>query len=558
MTSNIFSILNTAKLGLLAQQLAMEVTGNNVANVETAGYSRQQVQLTPNIPRTTAVGQLGTGVLVAGIERVHDQFLFEQIVGEGNRTGEFRVRQDIFAQLDILFNENLGRSLNGEFSAFFASLQDLSSNPGGLAERADLLAQAQSLSSVFNHLGNELFHIQRSIDFALVDEVSEINALATEIAKLNEEIHGSETGVLVANEQRDRRDLLIKQLSEKIDITPLDEMNGQVSITLGDGTPLVLRSTAYELSTALNGDNQSFRDVFVDRGAAGLKNITATIQGGEVRGYLDMRDTELSSVIDRLDLLAAGLTREFNRVHQQGYGLDGGTGVDFFAPLTAKVFTATQNTGSASVAVQVASPADASIDRFRLTFTGPGAFDLVNETTGAALGNFAFTSGTPFNLAGGLAVTITGTPDPGDEVEISTAFGAARAMAVDGAVLSDIKKIAAGLTQAGDGDNAIALADLQNAFLFDSDTLSPTGTSTLDEFYSTMVSQVGVKSFSAQAGFNQQEGVLLQLNNRRDSISGVSIDEEMIQMIKFQQAFNASARMIGVVEEMFDTLIAQL
>ncbi|UCD11816.1 MAG: flagellar hook-associated protein FlgK [Nitrospinaceae bacterium] len=323
MTANIFSILNTAKLGLLAQQLAMEVTGNNIANVETPGYSRQEVRLTPNIPRNIAVGQLGTGVLVAGIERAHDQFLFEQSVGEGSRTGEFRVRQDIFAQLDILFNENLGRSLNDEFSAFFASLQDLSSNPGGLAERADLLAQAQSLSSVFNHLGSELFQIQRSIDFALVDEVTEINALAGEIAKLNEEIHGSEAGVLVANEQRDRRELLIKQLSEKIDITPLDEMDGQISITLGDGTPLILGEAAFQLSTALNGGNHSFREVLIDQGAAGPKNITAAIQGGTLRGYLDMRDRELAQVIGRLDLLAAGFTREFNRVHQQGFGLDG-------------------------------------------------------------------------------------------------------------------------------------------------------------------------------------------------------------------------------------------
>lgn len=153
--------------------------------------------------------------------------------------------------------------------------------------------------------------------------MTEINALAGEIAKLNEEIHGSEAGVLVANEQRDRRELLIKQLSEKIDITPLDEMDGQISITLGDGTPLILGEAAFQLSTALNGGNHSFREVLIDQGAAGPKNITAAIQGGTLRGYLDMRDRELAQVIGRLDLLAAGFTREFNRVHQQGFGLDG-------------------------------------------------------------------------------------------------------------------------------------------------------------------------------------------------------------------------------------------
>ena len=161
MGSNIFSVLNTAKLGLLSQQLAIEVTGQNIANVQTEGYSRQEVQFEATTPRSFSLGQLGTGVRVAGIERSHDEFLFSQILGEGDTLGRFQVRKDVFEQLEILLSENNGQSLNQTLSSFFAGVQDLSSNPTGLPERSSLLAEAENLASVFNNLGESLFKIQQ-------------------------------------------------------------------------------------------------------------------------------------------------------------------------------------------------------------------------------------------------------------------------------------------------------------------------------------------------------------------------------------------------------------
>ncbi|MFQ5716213.1 MAG: flagellar basal body protein, partial [Nitrospinales bacterium] len=145
MGTNIFSVLNTAKVGLLAQQLAIEVTGQNIANVQTEGFSRQKVTFEASTPRSLGLGQLGTGVRVAGIERSHDQFLFGEIVSENSEMGEFQVRKDVFSQMEIFFNDSFGKSLNGAFSDFFASLQDLSNNPMRLAERSVVLGQAESL-----------------------------------------------------------------------------------------------------------------------------------------------------------------------------------------------------------------------------------------------------------------------------------------------------------------------------------------------------------------------------------------------------------------------------
>lgn len=559
MSSNIFSILNTAKLGLLTQQLAIEVTGNNIANVETEGYSRQDVILESNTPRSISQGQLGTGVRVSGIERVFDQFLFQQILSEGDPTGNFAVRKDVFEQLEILFNENQGRSLNSELSELFAAFQDLSSNPTGLPERAEVLGRAQSLAAVFNNLGDGLFKIQRNIDAIVSDEVAKVNNLIDEIAKLNQAVFANSPGQFSANDLKDKRDVLITQLSEKIDISLVSESDGQLSLTLRDGTPLVLKDLAFNLSTGLNGNNKSFLDVFVSNNAGGTTNVTSAIQGGELKGYLDMRDLEVPAIKEKLNRLAAGFVQEFNRVHQQGFGIDGSTGVNFFTPLSPTVFTNTLNTGSAQVSVQNASPTTVSVDDFELTMTGANSFALTNLTTGQAAGTFSFTPGTTFNLAGGFAVNITGTPAVGDRFKFSVSENAATFVSVSSEVLSNSQKIAAGSSTSGDGGNAGNLANLQSDLTFNSVTLqSGSGAFTFDEFYNALVSAVGVNSASAQAGVRQQEGVLLQLNNRRESISGVSIDEELINLVQFQQAFNASARMISLVEELFDTLINRI
>ena len=559
MSSNIFSILNTAKLGLLTQQLALEVTGNNIANVETEGYSRQDVILESNTPRSISQGQLGTGVRVSGIERVFDQFLFQQILSEGDLTGNFNVREDVYEQLEVLFNENQGRSLNSELSELFAAFQDLSSNPTGLPERAEVVGRAQSLAAVFNNLGDGLFKIQRNIDAIVSDEVSKINSLTSEIAKLNQAVFANSPGQFSANDLKDQRDKLIKELSEKIDITLVKESDGQLSLTLGNGTPLVLKDLSFQLSTGLNGNNKSFLDTFISNNAGGTSNVTSAIQGGELKGYLDMRDLEVPAVKQKLDRLAAGFVQEFNRVHQQGFGVDGSTGVNFFTPLAPTVFTNTLNTGSAQVSVVNASPTTVSVDDFEITMTGANAFTLTNLTTGANAGTFTFAAGTTFNLAGGFAVNITGTPAVGDRFKFSVSENAATFVKVSSTVLGNSQKIAAGNSTTGDGGNAGDLAALQSDLTFNSVTLqSGSGAFTFDEFYNALVSAIGIESASAQAGVRQQEGVLLQLNNRRESISGVSIDEELINLVQFQQAFNASARMISLVEELFDTLINRI
>ena len=566
MTTNIFSALSSAKLGLLAQQLAIEVTGQNIANVETEGYSRQDVTFEANTPRHAikygSMHQIGTGVRVAGIERAHDQFLFEQIMDEGDLTGSTEVKKDIFEQLEILFNEGSGRSLNDALSSFFASVHDLATNARGLPERADLVSKAENLASTFNQTGKQLYTIQRNIDATIETEVTEINSLTTQIGKLNENIHASEpASQYKANDLRDNRDRLVKELSKKIDIQLIEESDSQISLTLKDGTALVLKDQVFDLRTSINGNNESFYDVYIDTGST-TKDITSTITGGELRGYLDMRDTEVESILDKMNILSASFIQEFNGIHRAGFGVDGSSGLDFFSALDVTVDHDVDNTGTAVVSMTNASPTTISVDEFEIVFTGSNefgnsnAFTLNNLTTNASSGTFTFTTGSTFNIKDGFAVTISGAAVSGDKVTFSVSEDSASGMAVSSTITANTRKIAAGTTTNGDGANALLMADLQNTLSFNSVTWSGSGSGsyTFDEYYNAVVSTIGIESFSAQSTLRQQEGIMLQLNSRRESISGVSIDEEMIKMIKFQQAYNASARMISVVDEMLDTL----
>ena len=560
MTTNIFSALSSAKLGLLAQQLAIEVTGQNIANVETEGYSRQDVTFEANTPRHAikygSMHQIGTGVRVAGIERAHDQFLFEQIMDEGDLTGSTEVKKEIFEQLEVLFNEGSGRSLNDALSSFFASVHDLATNARGLSERADLVSKAEHLASTFNQTGKQLYTIQRNIDATIETEVTQINSLATQIGKLNESIHANEpASQYKANDLRDNRDRLVKELSKKIDIQLIEESDNQIGLTLKDGTALVLKDRVFKLSTSLNGDNDSFKDVNIEYGS-GLKNITSTITGGELRGYLDMRDIEVKSVLDKMNILSASFIQEFNGIHKAGFGLDGSSGLDFFSPLDVTVDHDVDNTGTAVVSMTNASPTTVSVDEFEIVFNSSYDYTLNNLTTNASSGTFTFTTGSTFNIKDGFAVTISGAAVSGDKVTFSVSEDSASGMAVSSTITANTRKIAAGTTTNGDGANALLMADLQNTLSFNSVTWSGSGSGsyTFDEYYNAVVSTIGIESFSAQATLRQQEGIMLQLNSRRESISGVSIDEEMIKMIKFQQAYNASARMISVVDEMLDAL----
>lgn len=554
MTANIFSALNTAKLGLQTNQLAIEVVGHNIANVQTEGFSRQEVSLEANRPRQVGLAFLGTGVRATTVTRDFDQFLYNQILSESSMLGNFNIRNTFFERLETILNESTGTSLNNAMSEFFVAFDDLASNPTNLAARTAVLSTAGALATVFNQLGSSLFQQRINLNDAISAEVTEINEMLDGIAGLNESIIQVEHGNTFANDLRDQRDLLIKQLSEKLDIQLIDTNDNNTMITLSNGSPLVVGTTVFQLSTTANLDNKGFLDILVDDGMGGTNNVTSEIQGGEMRGYLNMRDVETLGLIDQLDRLAAGLMEQVNSVHLVGVGLDGSSGNLFFETLTPSVVISSLNVGTPTVTAINASPSTVTVDKYQLQFTGAGTFDLFNLTTNQTVATGLAVGGT-INIANGLAITTGGAPVAGDTVDISISENAAFNMALSSTVLNDTDKIAAGLAGTADGQNALNISNLQTSLVFSAGAFTPgSGSSTFDDFYSSLISGLGSESRSSQTILKQQEAVMLQLNTQRESISGVSLDEEMVNLIKFQQAYAASARMISVIEEMFDVL----
>ena len=553
MTANIFSVLNTAKLGLQTNQTAIEITGHNIANVQTEGFSRQEVTLEVNRPRRVGLAFLGTGVRATSVTRSFDQFLFNQILGESGTLGSFDIRNTYFQRLETIINESSGTSLNDAMSEFFIAFDDLASNPTNLAARSAVLSAGGTLATVFNQLGSSLLQQRVNLDNAVAAEVTEINGMLDEIAEFNRSIIKLENGNTPANDLRDQRDLLVKKLSEKLDVQLIDTNDNSTTLTLSGGTPLVVGTTVFQLSVTANLGNRGFKDILVDDGMGGTTNVTAEIQGGEMRGFLDMRDVETRGLIDQLDRLAAGLMEQVNGIHQQGLGLDGSSGNLFFEILSPTVVPGSQNSGLGGVTVTNASPSTVIVDKFQIRSLGGGNFELFNLTTNQLVVGGPFSS--PVTIANGLSITVTGAPVIGDTFDISISEDAAMNMTLSSTVLNDTDKIAAGLSGTGDGQNALNISNLQNSLVFSSGGFTPgTGTSTFDDFYNSLVSGLGAGSRSSQTILKQQEGVMLQLNTQRESISGVSLDEEMINLIKFQQAYAASARMITVIEEMFDVL----
>jgi flagellar hook-associated protein 1 len=464
---DIYGILNTASRSLLTQQKAIDVTGQNIANVNTPGYSRQRVVMEPSTPINFEPGQMGTGVKAAEIQRIYDGFIGGQINGENAKLGQWEATESGLARIELIFNESSGVGLEQAMGEFWSAWQDLVNNPSGYPERTVLLSSSETLSRTFNTMSENLQQIQLDYDRTIVGTLDEINGLSRQIVDLNDKISQVEIAGQNSNDYRDQREQLLKELSGLIETNTYENDQGQVTVLLGNGNPLVQSPHAYELSTVTNANG--LQDVvWLDRSGTAI-DVTASINGGELKGWLDVRDGYAQDYLDRLDTLAGAIITEVNAIHQGGYGMtiDAGTG----APVTGQPF-----------------------------FAGTSASD----------------------------------------------------MAVDPAIAADVNRIAAAITAAtvpGDNRNAVALANLQGQLSMNG------GSTTFDNYYSALASGVGNDVRNASANHEYEGAMVTHLENYRESVSGVSLDEEMINLVKFQHAYEAAAKLITTVDDMLNTVL---
>jgi flagellar hook-associated protein 1 FlgK len=465
MSSNIFGLMNIAQSSLYTQQKAIDITGNNIANVNTPGYTRQRLNLIPKQPAISGGQLLGTGVTSEqGVQRFYDQFLGGQLNAQNEELGRWESQQDALQKIELMFDEVSGFGLSSAMSQYWNAWQDVANNPAGVVERTSLVSAGQYMTDTFNQVAESLNTLREDIDLHVDSIVDEVNSMARQIAELNNKITQQEVNGHNANTLRDERDQLAFNLAKMIDIQSFEDGDGHMSITVGNGKPLVERTSAWTLSTV---DNGGVQNVLWQDSSGATVDITNQIDGGELKGWIQSRDVMLDDYSTRLDDLAVAVMAEVNALHAAGTTLDGvtTTGVDFF--------------------------------------------------TGTNAGNITVNANIVANT------------------DLIAAAGAGGAIP-------------------GDNSNAILIANLQS-----DSTLMP-GNSTFDDFFNALVGDIG--SDVQAAGFNHdhQTTMVDSLENYRLEVSGVSLDEEMVNLIQHQHAYNAAAKMINAADEMLSALMGIL
>ena len=325
----ITSVLNIAKNAMLASQFAIQVTSNNIANVNTEGYSRQVADVKEGSLVPSEFGLLGTGVKVEGLITYYDKFLETAIANKNTDLEQQSAEATYFSRVETILNED-NSNLAANITEFFNAWQALSADPTSYAARSSVATKGENLSRTFNNLYNDLNALQKELDNSVESEVGEINRLTAGIADLNEKI------VALGSTNREDADYinvraqLLKELSGKINITSFEDQAGGLTVQTANGKTLVDRSTTWKLSTEQD-PAAGFRTIAWDDGSGNLTDITDEISGGKIRALVDMRDKYLENgFIKDLDELAKTIVTEVNVNHTSGYNQNGTTGIVFF------------------------------------------------------------------------------------------------------------------------------------------------------------------------------------------------------------------------------------
>jgi flagellar hook-associated protein 1 FlgK len=439
--------------GLDAQRIGLELTGQNIANVNTPGYARRVVDFA-SVPGQDS-RSAGGGVSVEGIRAIRDSFLERRVQQEVPAEGRAAALAELLQVVQTGIG-TAGASLDARLSEVFGSFSRLADAPASAVARADVLNATDELAQSFHDISSRLVDSQRSAEGRVRSTVEEINSLAQQLSALNRSL--SSAGADGKLSVQDKQAVVIRELSTLVDIDVLERPEGGLDVTIGNGRALVIAGEAYAVE-AVAGPPNGLSAI-----ESGGRVITNEINGGRLAGAIEARDVQIPDYISRLDTIAFEVAGQVNALHRTGFDQQGNTNQDFFTPLGAVA-------------------------------------------------------------------------------------GAARLIAVDPAVAADGRLIAAaGVNQAGDNAVAKSLASLRDALVLDGNT------ATLVEGWSNLAYRVGRDTRAAIDGQKAQADIVKQIDALRDSVSGVSLDEEAVNMIKFQRAFEANARYFSAVDQTLNVL----
>lgn len=580
-------LLATSLSGLMAAQRSLETVQNNISNVNTEGYSRQRVEQSTNMSQLTGDGYVGQGVSVNNISRSYDQFITKQLNSSLSAFGEADQYQQLSTRVDNLMADP-STGIATVLNSFFNAANEVANDPTSIPSRQVLLANADTLAQSLNTMSSQFEAIRTQNNNDMSSKVNDINSLAKSIADLNVQISsglGKGQGLKQPNDLLDKQDALISKLAAIVNVSVVHQTDGSSSVFIGNGQALVLKNGAAEFTTFQSQSDPSKLGIGI-KTMMGTNDITGQISGGSLGGALRFRDEVLDSAQQQLGRVAVGLAMSVNSLHKSGYDLAGNQGIDLFSGVTTvPVLASPLNIGKANVTASFQDPnvtqgAVGNLDYsdFSLTYAGGTSYSLtrirdsqvINLTgteTVPASGVFTLSATTAnaslpginmqVDMSGGKALSL------GDQFLIRPTYTAAQTIGVN---ITDPRKIAAATNveidpvtklpvsiikgpMPSDNRNALKLAALQNT------RGMVGGNASLNDTYGQIVSSVGSLTQAAQVSSSAQQTLLNQAKGSREGLSGVNLDEEAANLIKFQQAYQASAQSIAVVKSLFDTLI---
>jgi flagellar hook-associated protein 1 FlgK len=580
-------VFNIAKDALVAQRYSMDVTAHNIANVDTQGYSRQDPVLAARTSTPINGLNFGTGADLESITRNSDQLLENRLMKQKSSLLSSEEMASYLRVLEGVFNENTETSISALLSDFWNQWHEISINPDGPSERMALHEQGNLLSEQFLLLDREMSQMVVDLTKSVSAGIGKVNQITAEIAETNQKITGLELDHSAAD-LRDKRNTLISELSGYLDITTFEQSNGTLTVVTAKGAILVQDGSSYDLEMGgVDGD----RVMWHSSGGTTI-DITDHITNGSINGWLDMRDEVVAESRLDLDAMVKELIWMVNGQHSQGVG------VKLFEPgmtLTGSYQTST-DLGDLPYGDRIQFVANA----FELWIedrTVPAnpvmsnvTIDLSALNSNSTLTDLANAINAQIAGAGLAGVTADGS---GTSIEFTadnnTAFGfsddASNILAALGVntffkgfgsgtigvydTLTDNEYIAAGMIDGagnyveGDNANALAIADLQfTSTPIEQWTVDRANgntvvnvTSTIEEYYHSLVGAIGLTSSSVSRGMVFQEEMVMKLQEMRDAISAVSLDEEMTNLIKYQHAYASAAKLITAADEMLQTLL---
>lgn len=543
--------------GITAAEAHINTTAHNIANMGTAGYNRQSVMVSSAGGQSTANGFIGRGVNVDGVIRQYDSFLFQQLSTAQGKGAELSTQASQLEQLSaIVADRRIG--ISPALTSFFNSVNAMASSPADPAVRQDLIGRANALATQINDVYDQLQSARDGINTQVSTTVEQVNSYLQRINDLNQQIVTTKgAGAQQPNDLLDLRDQALTELNQLVGVT-FSEQNNIVSVSLANGQALIAGNQVYELRAVASAADPMRTVVAVSvPGTTQTQELRdSQVVGGKLGGLAKVRSETLDGMQAQIGQMAVGLALAFNAIHANGDS-PSGEKVDFFNVGKPDVLNNSKNTGAATISATFTpltetvaadgtrslSTLDLSASDYEISFNnGQYSVRRLNDDSVTT-----FPPGDAPTIPG-LTLNLGGAPADGDKWTIQTTRNAGRDLAVNIKRPEDIAS-ADSAGGASNGQNALALAKLQNQRIFDG------GTSSVTEVYSKAVNTIGVQTQSAISASNAQDSLVTQKQAAQQAVSGVNANEEYTNLAMFQSQYQASAKIIDVATSLFDTLL---